>query len=230
MAQFPWTPSIPMMSQTGALISLAPSQSNPIPSPPMEYMVPHLPTPILTNTTTPVENNRDLDGPNRVRTTTPRRTRRHYEAENSDEDYYPPLQTRARARTVDRAIRASAVPYDEHSKVKIFLSKYAPLMKWQRYPDARPVGQPKYETEHYHHYNREYHINELETLISRYFIEIKDSLTLALECESKAAFHHFNVGMKLVILQERLENDVPTLTRALREGLGMSLRYFRLLL
>jgi hypothetical protein len=103
-------------------------------------------------------------------------------------------------------------------------------MKWQRYPDARPVGQPKYETEHYHHYNREYHINELETLISRYFIEIKDSLTLALECESKAAFHHFNVGMKLVILQERLENDVPTLTRALREGLGMSLRYFRLLL
>ena len=89
------------------------------------------------------------------------------------------------------------VPYDEHSKVKELLSKYAPLMKWQRSPDSRPVGQPKYETEHYHLYNREDHINELETLISRYFIEIKDSLTLALECESKASFHHFNIGMKL---------------------------------
>jgi len=103
-AQFPWPPSMPT-SQTGALISLAPSQSNPIPSPPMEYVVPHLPTPIVTNTTTPVENNRGLDGPNPVRTTTPRRTRRHYEAENSDEDYYPPLQTRARARIFDRVLQ-----------------------------------------------------------------------------------------------------------------------------
>ena len=47
-AHFPWTPSMPM-SQTGVLISLAPSQSNPIPSPPMDNVVPHLPTPIVTN-------------------------------------------------------------------------------------------------------------------------------------------------------------------------------------
>jgi dynein heavy chain len=50
-------------------------------------------------------------------------------------------------------------------------------------------------------------------------------LTLALECESKAAFHHFNIGQKLAILHDRLQNDISRLKNILKEGLSMDLRY-----
>ena len=50
-------------------------------------------------------------------------------------------------------------------------------------------------------------------------------MILALECESKAAFHHFNIGQKLAILHDRLQNDIPRLKNILKEGLSMDLRY-----
>ncbi len=65
----------------------------------------------------------------------------------------------------------------------------------------------------------------MDEVITKFYIEIKNSLTLALECESKAAFHHFNIGQKLAILYDRLQNDIPKLKNILKEGLSMDLRY-----
>jgi hypothetical protein len=65
---------------------------------------------------------------------------------------------------------------------------------------------------------------ETDELITKLYIEIKNSLSLALECESKAAHHHFNVGQKLAVLHYRLHNDLPRLKNILNEGLSISLR------
>ena len=73
----------------------------------------------------------------------------------------------------------------------------------------------------------QYHTNCVQrwvTEVSGFYIEIKNSLTLALECESRAAIHHFNVGQKLAILHDRLHNDLPRLKNILKEGLSMDLR------
>ena len=91
-------------------------------------------------------------------------------------------------------------PNDHHSKVKNLLKLYAPKLKWQRYPDNRlTTQQPYYETQLYQYFNSQSN-NDEEEMIYRFFIEIKDSLTLAYEAEANANYHHFSVGAKLCML------------------------------
>jgi hypothetical protein len=74
----------------------------------------------------------------------------------------------------------------------------------------------------YHYFNTQSNDDE-EEMIFRFFIEIKDQLTLAYEAEANANFHHFSVGAKLCMLQERLSNDRLRFERAL-EDLQMNKR------
>jgi hypothetical protein len=48
---------------------------------------------------------------------------------------------------------------------------------------------------------------ENEELLSKFFIDIKDSLALAYEATANANVHHFNIGQKLAMLEERMEQS-----------------------
>lgn len=153
------------------------------------------------------------------------RNRREAFNYSEDEEYQPRVRPR---RVIDRAVPTAAVViYAEHQKIKDFLIAYAPIKKWQRYPETNVTSFQRhavqYETAQMIELSNLQDI-EMDELITKFYIDIKDSLTLALECESRAALHHFNVGLKLAILHDRLQNDIPRLKNILKEGLSMSLR------
>jgi hypothetical protein len=54
--------------------------------------------------------------------------------------------------------------------------------------------QPVYETYLYNYFTTQ---SATEELIFKFYVDIKDSLTLAYQSESQASYHHYNVGMKL---------------------------------
>jgi hypothetical protein len=84
------------------------------------------------------------------------------------------------------------------------LRSFAPKLKFQRNPDDRPVTQPSFETANYLELLRDQRSEE-EELIAKLTIEVKENLSLAYESETRATFHHFLVGQKLVMLKERLD-------------------------
>lgn len=157
-----------------------------------------------------------------IRTTRNRREAFN-DSENEDEEYQARIRPR---RVTDRvAPVAPVVIYAEHQNIKELLTIYAPIKRWQRYAETTSYQrQPLYETAQMISLSNLQEI-EVDELITKFYIDIKNSLTLALECESKAAFHHFNIGQKLAILHDRLQNDIPRLKNILKEGLSMDLRY-----
>jgi hypothetical protein len=108
------------------------------------------------------------------------------------------------------------------------LKRYAPKLKWQRYSDQRHTHQPVYETEMYRYYTTQ-SSNEEEEMIFKYFVDIKDSLTLAYQGESQANYHHYNAGMKLCLLQERLSGEIRTIFNRYRNGKKVGLLFMWIL-
>ena len=149
------------------------------------------------------------------------RRRRHSNSESSEDSYHPPT-TRQRTISNNNPPQVAQVPAEDHSKVKQLLKRYAPRLKWQRHSDQRPTLQPAYETEMYRYFTTQ-SATEEEELIFKFYVDIKDSLTLAYQAESQASYHHYNVGMKLCLLQERLSRDLPRFERALTD-IGMEKR------
>ena len=123
----------------------------------------------------------------------------------SDLSYVPnPYQRpNTRAQTVGRA---ENLQRNEFHRIKSLLLTYAPKLKYQRFQDSRPVPQPIFETNEFNLLNQENETDQ-ENLINQYYIQIKENLALAYESESKASFHHFNVGQNLVKLLERVGRE-----------------------
>ena len=149
-----------------------------------------------------------------------RRRRESTSDSNSDESYEPPT-TRIRTRSNIAAI-TTRIPAEDHSKVKQLLQKYAPKLKYQRYPDQNTTRNV-YETDLYNYFTTQ-SANEEEELIYRFYVDIKDHLTLAYQSEAQASFYHYLVGMKLCLLQERLSGDITRFQRALTD-IQMDRRY-----
>jgi hypothetical protein len=137
----------------------------------------------------------------------------------TEESYEPPT-TRIRTRSNIAAI-TTRIPAEDHSKVKQLLQKYAPKLKYQRYPD-QTTTRNVYETDLYNYFTTQ-SANEEEELIYRFYVDIKDYLTLAYQSEAHASFYHYMVGMKLCLLQERLSGDITRFKRALTD-IGMEKR------
>ena len=128
---------------------------------------------------------------------------------NDDTDFVAPVTRNVRAR----------LQVDDYTKVKEFLKKYGPVLKWHN-----QLTGPRFETESYHIYNNNLH-DENEELLSQFFIDIKRNLMLAMNSEVSSSIHHYNVGQKLSLLHDRIGENIPRLTGILKEGLNMSLRY-----
>ena len=106
--------------------------------------------------------------------------------------------------------------------MKQLLQKYAPTRKYERYPDQTVTTRNVYETDLYNYFTTQ-SANEEEELIYRFYVDIKDNLTLAYQSEAQASFHHYMVGLKLCLLQERLSGDITRFERALTD-IGMEKR------
>lgn len=201
-ATFPFT--LPLPSSQHQPVQLSPASTSRAESPTRMTTVP---TPPILST----------PPPNRTRN---RRDAFNDSGSEDDEEYRPRIRPR---RVTDRPVPAPVI-YAEHQKIKELLMTYAPTKRWQRYAEPSSYQrQPAYETAQMRELSNLQEI-EVDELITKFYIEIKNSLTLALECESRAAIHHFNVGQKLAILHDRLHNDLPRLKNILKEGLSMDLR------
>jgi hypothetical protein len=180
---FPWNPPTSNLTAFAAI---------PLISSPLTEMIPALPVPIVTPSPLRVSHIAAVNHPatntdnNRQQT----RRRRHSNSESSGDSYHPPT-TRQRTISNNNPPQVVQSPVDIHSKVKQLLKRYAPKLKWQRYSDQRPTLQPVYETEMYRYYTTQ-SANEEEEMIFKYFVDIKDSLTLAYQAESQANYHHYN--------------------------------------
>jgi hypothetical protein len=112
------------------------------------------------------------------------RNRREAFNDSEDEEYQQRIRPR---RITDWAVPTAAVViYAEHQKIKELLIAYAPIKKWQRYPETNVTSFQRhavqYETAQMIELSN---LQDIE-LITKFYIDIKDSSTLALECESKA--------------------------------------------
>jgi hypothetical protein len=132
-----------------------------------------------------------------VLSTPPSRTTRNIreafnDPENEDEEYQPRI--RPRRVTDGVAPVAPVVIYAEHQKIKELLTIYAPIKRWQRYAETTCYQrQLLCETAQMISLSNLQEI-EVDELITKFYIDIKNSLTLALECESKAAFITSTLG------------------------------------
>jgi len=150
------------------LSDAAPARTLPTPQPPS----PAQPAAV----TVPVINNNQQQ----------RRRRESASDSNSEESYEPPT-TRIRTRSNIASI-TTRIPAEDHSKVKQLLQKSAPKLKYQRYPD-QTTTRNVYETDLYNYFTTQ-SANEEEELIYRFYVDIKDHLTLAYQSEAQASFHH----------------------------------------
>lgn len=213
---FPWMPNTTRNLPTyTALPPITPPLTEalpgiPVPSRPIASPSPQAISPV-------VAVNHPVVNPDNNRQQT--RRRRYSNSDISEDSYHPPT-TRQRTISNNNPPPAAQLPAENHSKVKQLLKRYAPKLKWQRFSDQRPTLQPVYETYLYNYFTTQ---SATEELIFKFYVDIKDSLTLAYQSESQASYHHYNVGMKLCLLQERLSGDTIRFERALTD-IGMEKR------
>lgn len=139
---FPWVPPgytrnasnyplLPPIMPSPPLSDAYPARTLPTPQPPS----PAQPAAVIV----PVINNNQQQ----------RRRRESTSDSNSEESYEPPT-TRIRSRSKIAAI-TTRIPAEDHSKVKQLLQKYAPKLKYQRYPD-HTTTRNVYETDLYNYF------------------------------------------------------------------------------
>jgi hypothetical protein len=147
--------------------------------------------------------------PNRQEPIVNRRRRRSIESSAASEESYGPPTTRSRIQqTPDNNVISQVLIINESpfEKVKRLLTQYSTKLKFQRYPDSRTNIRPYFETDAYYNLQAE-RSEENEELLSKFFIDIKDSLALAYEATANANVHHFNIGQKLAMLEERMDHS-----------------------
>ena len=210
---FPWIPSITRnLPNYTVLPPITPPLTEALPVLPVPSPSPQSVSPI-------VAANRPVVNADNNRQQT--RRRRLSTSDSSEDSYHPPT-TRMRTISNNNPPPVAQVQAENHSKAKQVLRRYAPKLKWQRHSDQRPTIQPVYETEMYNYFKTQ-SATEEEELIFKFYVDIKDSLTLAYQSESQASYHHYIVGLKLCLLQERLSGDITRFERALTD-IGMEKR------
>jgi hypothetical protein len=152
--------------------------------------------------------------PNELQPSLNRRRRRSIESTPDSEESYVPPTTRSRiAHTpVEKNPHSEVISPTQQinessfEKVKGLLTRYSTKLKYQRYSSSRTNIRPCFETEAYYNLQAE-RAEEDDELFSKFFIDIKDSLALAYETTASANVHHFNIGQKLAMLEERMEQS-----------------------